>query len=378
MITDKDASATDSPRTSAAAAASARYNASLAAKASPIPKAGNYAKPSGGTTSGYSYVNTSPLKPISSIPAPPYPIMGNAKEHVALPATPDDAGEVEPSQIPDLTAGVGWNSAKKRAMAKKRREVMERALRGRTTDDDDEDDSSEEEEESVVDAAQSEGEVEVIESYEPVPKRQKERSDDFDSDGIAWGQVDVDAIEATASQQARTPRISRTVPAAALEGPRSSGRGTFMDRLEAVNRFDTTEYRGPTPKKRKREDQGDDNVSPQHPPSSSTVTHGGTPPSFLSARGTLTPPETTGRTDLAAFSSGLDHPASSSTAMTTAESSTIHPSLEALNRDLIRRDRRGAADEKSREMLRARVQALEGRVRELEAELRKARSGGRV
>lgn len=390
--TNQNHASTESPVKAPTPASVTRYNASLASKASPIPKAGNYSKSFGGTTSGYTYATTtSPLKPISTIPHPPYPQTTSTGSNPErdFPATPDDPGsELPASQIPDLTIGVGWNSAKKRAMARKRREVMMKALKGRTSDDsssESSEDGGEEEEEITGDTGKSDPEIELIEAYEPASARRrrdvgKERSDDFDSDGIAWGQVDVDAIEASASQAtARTPGNART---AARDPVRTGGsaRATFMDRLKAVNQESSTDD-GPTPKKRKREDQEDDGT-PRDPLSASTFADGATTP-FMSACGTLTPPETDRRSDLTAISSLTDTPHTAPSSGVNPSISTggvaggIHPLLEALNKDLIRRDRKAAADEKSREMLRGRVRALESRVRELEAELRKVKSGAR-
>jgi hypothetical protein len=153
--------------------------------------------------------------------------------------------------------------------------------------------------------------------------------------------------------------------------------------LKAVDQAGSPLDDGPTPKKRRRND-GEDDTMLEDPQSASTMTDGATTPSFVSACGTLTPPETERRSDLAGFSSmtetGIQAAVPSAGAMssTTAGNANIHPLLEALNNDLLKRDRRAAADEKSREMLRGRVKALEGRVRELEAELRKVKSERRV
>ncbi|GHJ84255.1 hypothetical protein NliqN6_0657 [Naganishia liquefaciens] len=378
MIIDKDPSTTDSPSKSAAsasaaaaaAAATTRYHTSLAAKASPISKTGNYAKPPARTTSGYSYVKTSPLKPISTIPAPPFP----AAAAVAVVVAPGDAPRTgaKASEIPDLTAGVGWNGAKKRAMAKKRRQVIKRGQSQQTSDDDKEEEveeDSEDDEEIVMNDGPNERDVEVIDSYEPRKEINTNKpSDDFDSDGsdgIAWAQVDVDAVEASASQQAQA---------------QTPARETFLDRLKAVEGSDPAGSGGPpTPRKRKREDLvalGSDSLF------GSTITvDGPTPPtpSFLSARGTLTPPETTNRRmDLSTPHSTLYSESADFTAPASGGGiAPIHPLLEPLHRELVRRDRRAAADDKSRDMLRARVRALEGRVRELEGELRRVRGGTR-
>lgn len=395
MIPGKEASSTSSDLPSPVA----RYNATLAAKASPIPKGGNYVKGPGSTTQGYTYtLGTSPLKPITSIPHPPHPRgeqqPAAVEQEPRLPATPDEIVTTD-SQIPDLTIGAGWNSAKKRAMAKKRREVMVRALKGRTSDESSS--SSGEEEEEIVPHEQGAGNGtshESIEAFESadvrrtrdVEGRARGNSDGFESDGIAWGQVDADAIEATASQQAaRTPRAVRTTrdnsnaPPYVGEGRTSppATRTTFIDRLKAVN-VDPGE--GSTIKKRKR-DHLEEAVT-GNPTSDISGMDGTSTPSYVSACGTLTPPETDRRH--LASSSTTDHQASSTTLSGThgtfsvtpagGGNNFIHPLVEALNKDLVRRDRKAAADEKSREMLRGRVKALEGRVRELEAELRRVRS----
>lgn len=382
----------------------ARYNATLAAKASPIPKGGNYTKGPGSTTHGYTYIlpGTSPLKPITSIPYPPHPRGDHHPTTVSptqleprLPARPNDLVPTD-SQIPDLTIGAGWNAAKKRAMAKKRREVMVRALKGRTSDE-----SSTEGEEEIVPherEARHGTEHESIEAFESVDVRRTKGvagpgrgSDDFDSDGIAWGQVDADAVEATASQQAaRTPRplrsdaTPRDISCAPpyVKETRSSPpptRTTFIDRLKAVN-VDHTD--NSASKKRKRDHLERHDVATANPTSDMSVMDGTSTPPYVSACGTLTPPETD-RRDLGAFGSAADLQGLTSTvsgapghsAVTPAGGNvSVHPLVEALNKDLIRRDRKAAADEKSREMLRGRVKALEGRVRELEAELRRVKS----
>ncbi|KAI5454122.1 hypothetical protein NCC49_005112 [Naganishia albida] len=389
----------------------ARYNASLAAKASPIPKAGNNARGTGVTTQGYTYTPTgkSPLKPITSIPHPPHPIAPAAHpvdpEH-RLSSTPDEQQTPLPEpQIPDVTLGAGWNSARKRAMARKRRQVITRAFSARTSDDS----LSEESEEEISghERAPAEGGEEPIEAFESVPTARPapssaaggtRRSDDFDDeDEIAWGQVDVDAMEARASQaiaetpprtsgdeMARDGSTSALPPyVAAIRTPTTGTR--FIERLRAVS---TDQGTVSTTKKRKREhDEAGIPPPPPPPPSSEvSVIDRTLTPSFVSACATLTPPETERRQDLGAFSSATDFQGttrtrpdiqrlSSVTPVNGAASVHVHPLLEALNKDLVRRDRKAAADEKSREMLRGRVKALEGRVRELEAELRRVKSG---
>lgn len=402
----------------------ARYNASLAAKASPIPKAGNNARGTGVTTQGYTYTPTgkSPLKPITSIPHPPHPIAPAAHpvdpEH-RLSSTPDEQQPLPEPQIPDVTLGAWWNSARKRAMARKRRQVITRALSARTSDDSLSEESEEEisgHERGARTNGAAEGGEEPIEAFESVPTARPapssaaggtRRSDDFDDeDEIAWGQVDVDAMEARASQAiadtpppppsprtsgdetARRARDGSTSAAAALppyvaaiRTPTTTGT-RFIDRLRAVS---TDQGTVSTTKKRKRE-HDEAGIPPPPPSSEVSVMDRTLTPSFVSACAILTPPETERRQDLGAFSSATDFQGttrtrpdiqrlSSVTPVNGAASVHVHPLLEALNKDLVRRDRKAAADEKSREMLRGRVKALEGRVRELEAELRRVKSG---
>lgn len=395
MIPGQDP-ATD-PKLTGTSPAAARYNATLAAKASPIPRLGNYVKASSSSREGYTYVlpgALSPLKPITSIPHPPHPAVHhrrsmNAATDSPLPVTPDE-------EVPDWNVGARGNSAERRAMARERREVVVRALQGRTSDDSLSND--EEEEISGHDRASTdaEGAPESIEAFESVPLAHTKdrdgtrRSDDFDDDdddGIAWAHLDADEMEARASQAlAETPRpahhdIAREMPlappyVAQMETP--PGGATFIDRLKAVTTREDAP--GSTTKKRKRAHLEHERPSaPGHFTSEPSMMDGTSTPSWVSARGTLTPPETERRRDLGAFSSALDLQGTASAPVTAVlsgnGSTSVHPLLDALNKDLIRRDRKAAADEKSREMLRGRVKALEGRVRELEAELRRVKSG---
>lgn len=407
---------------------SAKYIASLAAKASPIPKAGNYSKAFGGSTQGYTLAGSSTgLQPITTIPHPLHPSRLVSDEDVRrntglpvtrtstadlapdssqedtrelawyLPATPDDIVEIPASQLPDMTIGVGWNSAKKRAMAKKRREMIIRALKEENGEL-----SSADEEEN----GQGHDGPESIETFEPAKvagdrdlhqqeqQQQQQQSDDFDIDGISWDQIDADAVEASASQIAsRTPRgLTGRTSLRAETSPSLPSKSTFMDRLNAVS--DPLDSTPSGTKKRKRHPESDDYANGGNGSRRSSVyVDAATSTPYTSARGgTLTPPDTHERgsatrrseSDFNLASSAVPADFASSTAFTHASpavstqasgsGSSVHPLLDALNKDLIRRDRKAAADEKSREMLRGRVKALEARVRELEGELRRVTS----
>ncbi|KAJ9120755.1 hypothetical protein QFC22_002686 [Naganishia vaughanmartiniae] len=425
MIPGIEASTAKTPTRGNPASPSAKYIASLAAKASPIPKAGNYSKAFGGSTQGYTLAGpSSGMQPITSIPHPLHPSRlvsdEDVRRNTALPgmrttttdltpdssqdetnepawllsATPDDIVEEPASQLPDMTIGAGWNSAKKRAMAKKRREMIIRALK----EENGELSSTDEEE-----AEQAHDRPDSIETFEPAEvasnphfqqQQQQQQSDDFDLGGISWEQIDADAVEASASQIAsRTPRaVTRRTSLRAETSPSLPHKSTFMDRLNAVN--DPLDSTPSASKKRKRHLESDDYADGGNGSRDTSVyldAAASTP--YASARGgTLTPPDTRERgmmtsdiaSDLKATSSAVPADFSSSASIiysppvvpahASSIGSSVHPLLAALNKDLIKQDRKVAADEKSREMLRGRVKALEARVRELEGELRRVTS----